>query len=554
MVDSSAADLVFHNGKILTLVPGAPPAEAIAVKDGLVQAVGSASGLHRLIGTGTEVVNLQKRTVIPGVNDGHIHPMGLGTFRPPFTVSVGKDTVKSIAEIRDVIAGAVRAKRPGEWIRGFGWDQGYLAEGRFPSRQDLDDISPDHPVVLTQWSGHAAWVNSRALELAGIGRDTPSPDGGEIVKDGDGEPTGILLETASFAINAAIPPLTADERRQALILAARLMESEGITSITDAGIDLATVDLYADLVATGEFRQRLTIMIMASLVDDLREALLTVRELETDPRRMNISQVKIWADGVPTQARTAWVSEPYVGGGHGCLILPGNSEEEQLARYREWVMTAHDLGFQVGTHATGDRAIDTALDAYEQANRELGDKRLRHYVIHGDFSSPAALRRMASSGFGVSFNPSIKRSLSHQLVNVLGRDRTDYQWPYRTALGLGVNVASSSDAPVMHPDFRDGLTAIMTRKSMATGEVFGETERIGLDEALRTYTIAGAWQDRAEEWKGTLAKGMAGDLVVLGGDLVNTPPAEIVDIPVDLTIVGGHVAYDSSAVSQNIAG
>lgn len=164
------------------------------------------------------MVNLRKRTVIPGVNDGHIHPMGLGTFRPPFTLSVGKDKVKSIAEIRDVIASAVRAKRPGEWIRGFGWDQGYLAEGRFPSRQDLDDISPDHPVVLTQWSGHAAWVNSKALELAGIGRDTPSPDGGEIVKDGDGERTGILLESASFAINAAIPALTADERRQALTL------------------------------------------------------------------------------------------------------------------------------------------------------------------------------------------------------------------------------------------------------------------------------------------------------------------------------------------------
>lgn len=221
---------------------------------------------------------------------------------------------------------------------------------------------------------------------------------------------------------------------------------------------------------------------------------------------MNISQVKIAADGVPTQARTAWVSEPYVGGGHGCLILPGNSEEEQLAQYREWVMTAHDLGFQVGTHATGDLAIDTALDAYEQANRELGDKRLRHYVIHGDFSSPTALRRMASSGFGVSFNPSIKRSLSHQLVNVLGRDRTDYQWPYRTALGLGVNVASSSDAPVVHPDFREGVTAIMMRESMVTGEVFGEAERIGLDEALRTYTVAGSWQDRAEEWKALLPR------------------------------------------------
>ncbi|MGH3279904.1 MAG: amidohydrolase, partial [Trebonia sp.] len=383
MVDNSAADLVFHNGNILTLVPGAPPAEAIAVKDGLVQAVGSANDLRRLTGAGTEVVNLQKRTVIPGVNDGHIHPMGIGTFRPPFTLGVGKDKVKSIAEIRDVIAAAVRSKRPGEWIRGFGWDQGYLAEGRFPSRQDLDDIAPGNPVVLTQWSGHATWVNSKALELAGITRDTPSPNGGEIVKDGRGEPTGILLEAASFAMNAVIPPLTVNERRQALILAARLMESEGITSITDAGIDLATVDLYADLVAAGEFRQRLTIMIMASLVGDLREALLTVRKRETDPRRMNVSQVKIAADGVPTQARTAWVSEPYVGGGHGRLILPGDSEEEQLAQYREWVMTAHDLGFQVGTHATGDRAIDLALGAYEQANRELSDKHLRHYVIHG---------------------------------------------------------------------------------------------------------------------------------------------------------------------------
>ena len=217
----------------------------------------------------------------------------------------------------------------------------------------------------------------------------------------------------------------------------------------------------------------------------------------------------------------------------------------------DWVMTAHELGFQVGTHATGDLTVNAVVDAYEAAVERFGGAGLRHYVIHGDLMTPADLRRMAALGFPVSFNPQIKRSLSHQLVDVIGRERTDYQWPYRTALALGVPVASASDAPVVGmPDFREGLTAALTRKSLETGEVFGAEEVIGLEEALASYTTAGAWQDRAESWKGTLAPGMAADLAVFDGDLVDTPPEEIVDLPIAMTVVGGEVVYDASDASD----
>ncbi|WP_017627197.1 amidohydrolase [Nocardiopsis chromatogenes] len=541
------ADLVLYDGKVLTMDGESAPAEAVAIKDGVVLAVGTTRELRRLTNARTEAVDLHGRTVIPGVNDGHFHPMGLGTGRPPLTLDLGRDAVASIAEIRDLVAEAVRDKAPGEWIRGFGWDQGYLAEGRYPTRHDLDEVSADNPAALREWSAHALWVNSKALEIAGITRDTEPPPGGEIVKDGDGEPTGLLLEGAAGLVDEVMPDFTEEEKRQGLRAAVDIMHRHGITSVTDAGIDLESVRRYDDMLRSGDIRQRCTIMVAASGTDDLRETLLEAGRIGTEPAWLNVNQVKIFADGVPTQARTAWVSEPYIGGGNGGLTLPGGSEEEQLALLNDWVMTAHELGFQVGTHATGDLTANAVVDAYEAAVERFGGAGLRHYVIHGDLTTPADLRRMAALGFPVSFNPQIKRSLSHQLVDILGRERTDYQWPYRTALDLGVSVASSSDAPVVGmPDFRAGLTAALTRKSLETGEVFGAEEVIGLEEALASYTTAGAWQDRAERWKGTLAPGMAADLAVFDGDLADTAPEEIVDLPIAMTVVGGEVVYDAA--------
>lgn len=541
------ADLLLYNGSVLTSDgTSRPPAEAVAVKDGVVLAVGRARDMRRLVGVRTEVVDLAGRTVIPGINDAHLHAMGFGTSQPPLTLDVGRDAVDSIAAIRGLVAEAVATKEPGGWIRGSGWDQGYLAEGRYPTRHDIDEVSPDHPVHLAEWSYHAVWVNSKALELAGITRDTVAPPGGEIVKDGAGEPTGLLLEGAAGLVGAVLPDFTEEEQRQGLRLSVDLMHRYGITSCTEPGIDLDSVAVYHDMLRSGEIRQRFTVMLAASTAGNLRETLVRARGLRTDQAWLNVSQVKIFADGVPTQARTAWVSEPYIGGGTGGMTLPGGSEEEQLAILGEWVRTAHELGFQVGTHATGDRTIKAAVDAYQAAVAELGDTGLRHYVIHGDLPDEADLRRMAASGFALSFNPQIKRSLSHQLVDVIGRERVDYQWPYRTALDLGVHVGSASDAPVVgFPDFREGITAMLTRRSLATGEVFGAGERIGLEEAVATYTTAGAWQDHAEHWKGKLTEGMAADLVVLDGDLVATAPEEIVDLPIGMTFVGGEVVHDA---------
>ncbi|MDI5979242.1 amidohydrolase [Amycolatopsis magusensis] len=523
------------------------PAEAIAIRKGVVQAVGRTRELRRLADSRTETIDLRGRTVIPGINDGHFHPLGLGTNQPPLTLDLSRDAVSSIAEIRDLVAEAAATKQPGEWIRGFGWDQGYLAEGRYPTRHDIDTVSPHNPAALREWSGHALWANSKALELAGITRETQPPPGGEIVKDGDGEPTGLLLEGAAGFVNAVMPDFTEAEKRRGLRIAVDIMHQHGITSVTDAGIALDDVQRYRDMLGSAGIRQRCTVMIAASSTGDLRATLLAARELETDPAWLNVSQVKIYADGVPTQARTAWVSEPYVGGGYGGLTLPGGSVEEQLSILHDWVMTAQELGFQVGVHATGDRTIHAAVDAFEAATKRFHRPGLRHYVIHGDLTSVEDLRRMARYGFTASFNPQIKRSLSHQLVDVLGRARTDYQWPYRTALELGVSIASASDAPVVGlPDFREGLTAMLTRKSLATGEVFGAGETLDLRQALASYTTAGAWQDHAERWKGTLTQGKAADLVVLEGDLLRTPPDEIVDLPIDVSILGGEVVYDSS--------
>ena len=538
------ADLVLRNGKILTLAQGLHVTEALAVKDGLVMASGLISEVGRLVGPTTEVVDLDGRTVIPGINDGHMHPIGMGTFSPPFTLSVRKQDVSSIADIRRVVAEAVRTKKPGEWIRGFGWDVGALAEDRMPTRWDLDDLTPDNPVVLVQWSGHASWVNSRALEIAGITGATEPPPGGEIVKDEAGEPTGVLTEGAAWAMNAVIPPYSREERLSALITATRTMGAYGITSFTDAGLDLEALQIYREAIESGDLPQRVTLMIMASKVGDLRSALAAAVQIETDPRRLQISQVKIAADGVPTQAKTAWVSEPYRGGGTGGLTLPGDSHEAQLAQFQEWVDTAHSMGFQVGTHATGDRAIIAAIDAYERATATYGTA-VRHYVIHSDFPYADVLRRMALGGFAATFNPNIKQTTADQLVEVMGRERIDYEWPYRTALAAGVRVSSSSDAPVVAPSFQEGLYTMLTRRSRASGIVYGPGETIALEEALRTYTVAPAWQDCAEGWKGTLAPGMVADLVVLDGDLLTSRPEDILDLGVALTMVGGRTIYEA---------
>lgn len=366
------------------------------------------------------------------------------------------------------------------------------------------------------------------------------------MKDDSGEPSGVFVEGASRLIQSKVPDFTEDDLRTAIITAVDEMHEQGITSVTDGGIGLSTVKMIADLTESGDIRQRITGMVASEPADELRETLQEIKAIDTDVEWLNVDQVKIHLDGVPTQQKTAWVSEEYVGGGEGGLVLSEGTVEEQLTDLQERVSVSHEEGFSVGTHATGDRAIAAAVDAYEEAISANPDQTLRHYIIHGDLIPEETLEKMPDLNIGVNFNPSIKRSLSHQLEEVIGRERADYQWPYRTALDVGVNTASSSDAPVVPPRFLEGITAMLTRESVVSEEVYGAAEAISLEEALRTYTAAGAWQDGAEEWKGTLEEGMVADFVVLDADLEETAPENIVDIEIDATVVGGEVVYSRS--------
>jgi predicted amidohydrolase YtcJ len=264
-----------------------------------------------------------------------------------------------------------------------------------------------------------------------------------------------------------------------------------------------------------------------------------------------VAGVKIFGDGIPTAAKTAWLHEPYLDGTNGWLVIAGDSEAEAVAMLHDMIRQAHRAGMQIGTHATGDATIDAVVAGYLKAMRGGGRQRdPRHYVIHGDLTPPGTLRTMARNGIGVNMNATIKYLLGRTLDAVLGPERTDYQWPYRTALDAGVKVSSASDAPVTFPSWLQGVMAAIRREGLFGG-VAGEAERITLREALHTYTSTPAWQDRAECDKGQIVRGQVGDLVVLDADLRRVDSKDYVNVPINATVLGGRLVHDREGTGSS---
>jgi predicted amidohydrolase YtcJ len=533
-----AADLVIRNGQVLVLDRRFRVAEALAVRGGRVVAVGRDRDVCRLVGRRTRVLDAAGGTVLPGVNDSHVHLNAFGLNLPPFSYDMDTATID---ELVAVVRSAVdAAPTQDSWIRGMGWNDNRLP--RPPRRTDLDPVTGDHPVILTDFSAHAVAVNSIVLRLAGITRDTVPPPGGVIEKDASGEPTGVLRETAQGLVRGLVPPFTRDEVAQGIATGVEMLHAQGITSVTEPGIDLDTLAIYAEKARAGTLGVRVNALLRGGTAPQhLRDILAAYRPLTgVDPRVLRVAGVKLFADGIPTAARTAWLHEPYLDGTNGSLVIDGATITEQVANLHELISIAVRAGMQVGTHATGDATIDAVVAGYLKTKREG----LRHYVIHGDLTPPATLRTMARHDIGVNMNATIKYLLGRTLDPVLGPARTDYQWPYRTALDLGVQVSSSSDAPVTSPNWLQGVMAAVLREGMFGG-VAGEAERITVPEALATYTRTPAWQDHATDWKGTLAEGMVADVCVVGGDVLRVDPHELVGLPVTATVVGGRVVHEN---------
>ncbi|OII64425.1 amidohydrolase [Streptomyces sp. CC53] len=558
-------DLVFVNGRVLTVDARFSVASALAVTGGAVSAVGDRREVMAAAGPGTRVVDLAGGTLLPGINDAHLHGCAFGMTRPPLSVDLAAPGVRSIADVAEAVRAAAERTPPGEWVFGHGWDPGVLREcaadpERLPDRYDLDAVSPDRPVLLYAASGHATWVNSAAMAAAGVPR---GPGGGAVpglVADARGVPTGLFQEGAQELVHRALPPLSARVRAEALRAALRTLARLGVTSFTEPGLGpggdalmrgaLAadTLDVYGRLLADGELTARVGVLWlpagMAGTVEEFVRGLDAVAGFRSpDPRRLAVHGVKVFADGIPLN-RTSWMHEEYVGGGFGCLCVGGDSDEERSAAVAEMVRHGHEAGHQLGVHVTGDRAIDTVVDAFAAAAERHPRPDPRHYAIHGDFLTARSMRTLARHGFGVNMNPTIKWAVADVEEHFVGPERAAYEWPYRDALDAGVRVTSGSDAPVTFPDWRQGVSTMMLRESRGSGRVSGADQCISLREALRTYTADAAWQDFAEGWKGSLEVGKAADLCVVGGDLLSADPHDIPGMPVVFTAVGGEVVHD----------
>lgn len=566
---TAAAGLIFVNGSVVTVDPDSSVAEALAVGQGVILAVGSRAEVEALAGPATRVVDLAGGCVLPGINDSHIHAVSLGYMTPPMSLDVAFPTVRSIADVVESVRLAAASKAPGEWILGSGWDLGFLQEclddqTRRPTRQDLDAVAPHNPVFLQDFSYHAGWVNTAALRLADIDPEGDHAHDETVPSDAAGQPTGVLYERAQRMVLDQVPPMTDEQRRRAILIAQGHLNALGVTSITDPALGLADpvaamgaggLDAYRSLHASGELTMRVNALRFPSGMAPSYEEFATNLALEenqptTDPRRFQVVGTKIFADGIPPN-KSAWMYDEYVGGGLGALTVAGETDDERVINLNKMIALAHDAGHQIGVHVTGDRSADVVIDAFVEAVTANPRPDPRHYVIHADFLTPRAIATCAEYGFGASMNPAIKWMIADFATEIVGPERSAYEWPYRDAIDAGVKVASASDAPVTFPDWRQGLSTMLLRESKATGTVSGPEQCITLMEALRTYTINAAWQDRAEDWKGSLEVGKVADLCVLGGDLLTMDAHDMPTVPVLMTVLDGAVIFESDGSTES---
>jgi predicted amidohydrolase YtcJ len=427
----------------------------------------------------------------------------------------------------------------------------------------LDPVSPNNPVLIEDFSGHGMLANSKALGLAGIDRDTPSPTGGIVVKDPfTGEPTGHLREAPAIdLLTKVVPPFTRSQKREAIQSSLTELTKLGITSITDAALGPGGSDhmggvmgseclsIYNDLYNEGRLTARVTVLYLFG-----QYGTCSAKNLEEIVPKigihtwfgndwLRIGGIKIFADGVPTTG-TAWMHEEYVGGGTGSLVLPGSTDEERYDELIKMILFCHKNGFQVGVHVVGDRGIEACIDGFVKAEKEE-PRGLRHYIIHGDFVRDSDIRRAAQYDIGFSTQPSIKWTIADFMIGMVGEKRAARQWPLRALIDAGVHVTGSSDAPVTYPSWQMGIQSAILRESKATGQVSGPEQCITREEAIRMYTIEGARQDHMESIKGSIEVGKLADLCILDNDIMTVDAHSIKDIRSLATIVGGQVVYDA---------
>jgi predicted amidohydrolase YtcJ len=535
----AVADMIIFNATVRTMDPLRPATQAVAVANGRILAAGSTREVMRFSGRDTQRINARGKTVIPGLNDSHFHQIRAAVEAP----NVPLADARSVADVVQAIGDRVSETPAGEWVTAqSAWHEALLAEDRLPTRDDLDPVSPENPVWIPR-GGHVGTSNSAALARAGITANTPDPEGGVIVRDATGRPTGVLLERARDLMQAVLPPPPSlTQQRRLMREQMARMNAMGITSVTDPRLSADDIELYLDMWQTGDLTVRSHLLAAFRTIQDVERTVSAFKPRSGDDM-LRMDGLKYLCDGGVEGAR---LYEPYqtVEGEQtdpnyrGLMLLPPGGEEELLACYR----TAAEHGFQVQTHAVGDETIDTVTQLYEEVatNHDLAS--LRWTIMHLFLPRPTALDTMRRLGVmgTVQDHPVL---LGENQVRWWGKERGSYAVPVRDILNAGIATGGGSDAPVILPSPFLSLWWMTTRK-MLDGHVLGADQAIRIDEALRLYTTGSAATQFADDRVGMLRAGMIADMVLLDEDPLTVEADAVRDITPTATWLGGNLVHE----------
>ncbi|MDR1471131.1 MAG: amidohydrolase [Synergistaceae bacterium] len=534
-----AADTIYVNGKILTVDADFSIAEAVAVKGGRIVETGANDAVKKLAGSGTKTVDLGGKTVMPGMMDTHLHFMryGLTTLQ-----------INCMDASKEYILGEIKSKAgnlgdKNLWIRGRGWNQELWADPVFPSKEDIDKVVAENPVALVRSDNHALWANSRALLLAGITKETKDPEGGVIHRGPDGEPTGILVDSAMDLINQKIPDWAESEQEMAYLWADKVYSSVGLTTVADAGDD-ANIPLIKKLIQDNKINTRIYAVLDKKTADKWFEE-GKKPEIGLFDERMTIRAIKLKADGAL--------------GSRGAKLMADYSDKEgvtgntlitakDLLRYSK---KCDELGFQLNIHAIGDKTGRDAVDVIEasvKSGRNDGNER-RHGIVHAQVVSMSDLPRFGKLNILALMQPVHATGDMQMAETRLGPWRILGAYAWQTLINQRALVAGGSDSPNDYIEPLYGIHALVTRQNkdnLPTGGWYPQ-ERISLEDAIRAYTINAAYAFFAEGEKGSIEKGKLADFVVLTQDIMTVPNEDIHKIEVEKTIIGDKVVFERGA-------
>jgi predicted amidohydrolase YtcJ len=533
------ADMVLRGGTVITVDKDWRVAQAVAIKDGRFVAIGDDGAMAARIGPNTQVIELAGKTVIPGLIDTHLHQL-LAGLNGPAVQLLG---ARSVADVQKAVQQRVAQTEPGQWVTASsGWHESILQEGRMPTRHELDPVSPNNPVFIPR-GGHVVTVNSKALELAGITKDTPNPEGGIIVRDEKGEATGMLLQNAANLVRRVVPPPQPATMPDLLKAAMRDLNSYGIVGVVEPGVNEQQMALYRRVHDAGDMTVRTDVLYRAMRKAEVEKGIAAIKA-EKNSDMLRFVGIKFPLDGGVEGGRMTWPyrlvpGEQTDAAYRGVLLLPPGGEDE----YVEGLRLIADAGLQAQTHAVGNETIELIVRAYGRVNKDKPIRDLRWAIMHLFHPSDAALKQMAELGIMATMqdHPVL---LGHNQRRWWGDEHAAYAIPIRKAIDAGVVVGGGTDGPVVPVDPYLSMWWMTTRQVLK-GYALGKEHAISAKEALQLYTINNARVLGVEKDRGSIETGKLADLVVVSQNILAVPLDAIRDTRALLTMVGGKVVHRS---------